>query len=234
MIKYQVNAAYAVRDSLVGRSLGDSALHCTVDGVFHHPAIKDDGMVIFYNLPEGTHTLGFSYPGYFSEQIELEVGDKTEISIISMNPDTRYGEHKLLCELEISKLKAGNTYWVTSGIQPLKLMQAETEDDEKTVRLFAKYGVRYLLPLMFLVSDGNDSEICTMISHDNEKWEMTDTLKKKHKRGTVFHPCVATRAGKDGKVIMAYSRPMDVTFYDGNTLHTISVKEGKNTWAYPS
>lgn len=234
MIEYQVNAAYAVRDALVGRSLGNPALYCIVDGKIYHPVIKDDGMVIFYNLPEGRHTLEFRYPGYFSEQIELEVSDKTEISIISMKPDTRYGEHKMLCELKVSNLEAGKIYWMTTGMQSLKLMQAATDSDEKTVRLFAKYGMRYPLPLMFLILGGNDAEVCTMVSRDGEMWEMTDTLKKTHKRGAIFHPCVGTHAEEDGTIVMFYSRPMDVTFYDGDKLHTISIKEGKNTWAYPS
>lgn len=233
IVEYQVNAAYAVRDAVLDRSLSDSALRCMVDGKLYHPVIKDGGMVIFYNLSEGTHTLEFSYPGYFPEKVELEASDKAEVSVISMKPDTRYGNNKAVCELKISKLKAGTTYWMTTGMQSLKLMQAQT-DAERSVRLFAKYGVNYRLPMMFLIPDGNDTEVCTMLSRNGEMWEMTDSLKKAHKRGAIFHPCVGTNAESDGTIVMLYSRPMDITFYDGNKVHTISIKEGKNTWAYPS
>ena len=232
-MQLHVQLACAVRCSATGNSLCDAALNVLVDGERKRCLRRNDGFLLFMDLPNGKHCLTLSHPYYRDAQCSVTIEEgKTTIEVVTMRPLSVRGEN--LCRLTVTGMKPGTTAYISGQTYPLQLQQSECPAGTKDLRLFKRGAFRLLPPLRMLCADESAPETCILMdlmSEDN--WRLVSPLRFAHKRGVKFYPTQPYEAQDDGTTQAVFFAAGPISMLYENKLYELTVKEGEQTWQIP-
>ena len=196
MIHVYVSAVVTIRDFYGGRALSGAGLQVTLDGHGFRPEHRVNGVMLFLNMTRGTHSLEVRGIHYLDEGLSLEVPENGFNNyFLSMRPARNYPFVGKPCELIFS---LGNEHGPAEGVRvhvavprgdEIKLV-SDIEEGAARARVYRR-GNEAGFPGEYLIADGKDSEICSLVGVESETACFAKPLINAHKRGKALTPCAA-------------------------------------------
>jgi hypothetical protein len=194
MIRTRVSAVLIARDAVTGRALSRDVT-VTLGGEPYRPEYREGGYILFLNLPEGEYEATLKSARYYEERLTITADGNTDGRIVSLRP-------RAAPRVRRGGLTPGGAVAAVFNRAPeVKTAQIIEPGASVTARLFCRSaGALPPLPAEFLLSDGGDSELCTLraLSADGEGM-FSRPFEKAHERGRVLLPCAVYRASADGE-----------------------------------
>lgn len=227
MIQFHVSAVCRVHDGFTGRLIDGRDLRCALDGTPVRPVCKPGGYLVLTDLPEGPHRLSLRCRGFCEELTDFSVDTALLQKLyISLKPSEQYVFHQEAVRLRLRLLEggrpaAGRTLWLTvPTAAECRVAQDAAEPGAEQLRLFCGGAADSLpVPGMFLIEDGADSEIVSLLSVEAETGSLAAPLRRRHRRSKCLLPAQQFRADGDGTFTAVFRTAGTVlVFEDGKGL----------------
>jgi hypothetical protein len=226
MIQFRVSAVCRVRDGFTGRLIEGKDLRCALDGTLVRPVCKPGGYLVLTDLSEGPHRLSLRCSGFREELTDFSVGGLPQKLYLSLKPSEQYVFHQEAVRLKLRLLEgsrpaADRTLWLTvPTAAECKVAQDAAAAGAEQLRLFCGGAAdRLPVPGMFLIEDGADSEIVSLLSVEAETGSLAAPLQYRHRRSKCLLPAQQFRTGGDGAFTAVFRTAGTVlVFVDGRGL----------------
>jgi len=203
MIHVYVSAAVTIRDTYSGRAVPGAGLQVTLDGRVFRPEYREGGVMLFLNMPPGAHSLNIRGAHYLGEELLLEVPETGfKNYYLSMRPARGYPFDGKPCELvfslgkEHAPAEGFRVHVAASGAEETKLV-SDTEEAADRARVYRR-GNGAGSPGEYLIADGKNSEVCSLLGIEGETARFGNPLSHAHKRGKTLMPCASYVTDADG------------------------------------
>lgn len=237
MIQLHVSAVCQVRDGFTGRPMESAGLQCILDGAPVRPVCKPGGYLVLLNLPEGPHRLSLRRAGFEEELTDFSasVGPPEKL-YLSLKPAENYVFRQEAVRLHLRLIEkkepaAGRALWLTvPAAAECRIAQEAAEAGEDQFRIFCKSAAEPLpVPGTFLIEDGKDSEIVSLLFAEEETGRLAAPLMRRHKRSKCLLPAQQFRTGRDGWLTAVFRTGGTVAVYeDGRgTVGTLELAESR-------
>jgi len=237
MIHLHVSAVCQVRDGFTGRPIESAGLRCALDGAPVRAVCKPGGYLVLLNLSEGPHRLSLRRAGFKEELTDFSVSaGSPEKLYLSLKPteDYVFRQEAVWLHLRLFEKKepaTGRAFWLTvPTASECRIAQEAAEVGEDQFRIFCKSAAEPLtVPGTFLIEDGKDSEIVSLLFAEEETGKLAAPLAHRHKRSKCLLPAQQFRTDRDGWLTAVFRSGGTVAVYeDGRgTVDTLELAESR-------
>lgn len=234
-ISHRLSAAVLPLDGFTGRVLGQRVL-CELDGVpLRRPVWKQDGWLVFPDLPPGEHRLALRCPGFEKQTLSLSGDVRTEEAVI-LNPGLGYAypPETAFLSLTLSGLPEAEerTRLFAGADDPrqLKLMK-EAKAGDSAVKMFLRGPVPR--PGWYLLRGKTTEAVFLRRVTVEGDAETASPLTAKHSRGGTFLPARLFLAAAGETLRIPFRDSGTACLFCDGKLKTVELQAGEKqslTW----
>ena len=232
-ISHRLSAAVLPLDGFTGRVLGQRVL-CELDGVpLRRPLWKQDGWLVFPDLPPGEHRLALRCPGFERRTLSLSGDTRTEEAVI-LNPGLGYAypPETAFLSLTLSGLPEAQTQLFAGADDPrqLKLLK-EAKAGDSAVKMFLRGPVPR--PGWYLLRGKTTEAVFLRRVTVEGDAETASPLAGKHSRGAALVPARLFPVAEGETLRIPFRDSGAAYLFCGGKLKTAELRAGEKqslTW----
>jgi hypothetical protein len=218
MIRFRVDAVFAVYDGFTGRAITPSTVRVLLDGQHYKPEYREGGYLVFINLSHGEHEMILSSAYFSDETVRFTTGAGGLIEqVVSLKPARNYpfgGETtrlNIIVTLKGLPSRGTNVSLASvSGVE-IKIAQDSAAVGDRELRLYFRGGQNRLkLPGEYLIIDGKKSETISLSAVDEGIGRLSAPLINEHARGKLLCPCQSFTTGENGDFTAYFIQPAPI------------------------
>ena len=217
MIHIKVGLALKITDGYTGEPADNMGFDITVDGIQRSYIRKPGGYVVFSGVPAGQHSLVIRNPFFITEELSFETGGDLIPIVLKPASCYPYGRNAAKLRLNNAPDSPEELLWVGQirDDTEIKIAQSGLKEGDSEIKLFFEGRTEKLpLPGYFLISDGENSEVCMLddLKKDENSF-VSEPLKSAHKRGCSLYPVLMYRAAAGSYPEIIFREKTDVCIW---------------------
>jgi hypothetical protein len=235
VIRFRADAVFTILDGFSGKTVTPSSLRVFLDGEPYKPQYKEGGLLVFIDLEPGEREITIKSSVYLDETISIiTTGDRLEERTISLKPAENYpfGKNAAHARATVRQngacVKGADVKLAVIYGTEIKIAQDSLASGETKMRLFIKGEHALKLPMEYLITDGQQYEINTLISLIDGIGILLDPLENNYIRGDALYPCQSYKTDENVIINVTVQEPSTVYAHVENKLFTFKLAPGEN------
>lgn len=234
MVIKRLSCAFRLTDSGTGRALGGSEARFSSDGGNIRHEYKPGGYFVLTDLPEGSHRLTVTAPGYQPEELTATVdytsGDALErVIYLALNPSRTHPAAARMPSV-CGTAPGFEALYAVSSAGSLRVAEEKTAAGAVEIRMFTESGAP-ALPADFLLgsadgSAGKTAELVRLTGNRDGLCSVQSPLRYPHLRSETARPLIRLRCGENGGFFLLLAGNFRPDRQTGNYLLTFAAEKG--------